>query len=95
MHDVGVALHLHELGDLDSPGRATRPRSLRARSTSMRCSARSFGSASSSFSSRASSAAFAPRRLVPASGRMVAVPSRTFTCTSGEAPKSWKSPKSR
>ena len=37
----------------------------------------------------------APRRRVPASGRMAAVPSRTFTCTSGEAPKSWKSPKSR
>ena len=55
MHDVGVALDPHELVDPDGAGRQTRPRSLRARSTSMTCSARSFSSAWSS-TSRARSA---------------------------------------
>ena len=50
------------------PGLQTRPRSLRARSTSMTCSARSFGSASSSAASAASSSGVAPRQRVPAIG---------------------------
>src|SRR3989304_4319698 len=41
---------------------ATRPTSLRPRSTSITCSARSFGSASSSSASRWSSSSVAPRR---------------------------------
>ena len=71
MHDVAVALD-HELSvTLTLPIAATRPTSLRARSSSMRCSARSFGSASSSASSAWSSSSSAPRRRVPASGRIV------------------------
>jgi len=57
------------------PGTATRPTSLRPRSTSMMCSARSFGSASSSSSRALSSASVAPRRRVPARGRLTMTPS--------------------
>ena len=56
------------------PGTQTRPRSLRARSTSIRCSARSFVSASSSSASAASSAAVAPRGRVPAIGCVMTRP---------------------
>ena len=62
---------------LTVPILATRPTSLRPRSSSIRCSARSFGSASSSSSSALSSCGVAPRGRVPAIGRIVTVPSRT------------------
>ena len=51
---------------LTVPISATRPTSLRPRSSSIRCSARSFGSASSSASSALSSCGVAPRGRVPA-----------------------------
>ena len=70
------------------PYSATRPTSLRARSTSMTCSARSFGSASSSASSRRSSSSLAPRGRVPASGRLVTSPFSTRTMISGLDPSS-------
>src|SRR5215218_4974796 len=56
------------------PGTHTRPRSLRARSTSITCSARSLGSASSPSARRASSASVGPGGWVAAGG-----------CTTGEA----------
>ena len=56
------------------PGAQTRPRSLRPRSTSIRCSARSFGSASRSAASAASSSGVAPRHRVPAIGCIIARP---------------------
>ena len=77
------------------PSAATRPTSLRPRSSSIRCSARSFGSASSSASSAWSSSYVVPRRRVPASGRIVTVPSRSRTSTSGLEPTTAKPPKSR
>ena len=73
----------------------TRPTSLRPRSTSIKCSARSFGSASNSASNAMSSSCVAPRRRVPANGRMVTTPSRSRTRTSGEDPTIEKPPKSR
>mmetsp|Transcript_10236 Transcript_10236/g.35613 ORF Transcript_10236/g.35613 Transcript_10236/m.35613 type:complete len:321 (+) Transcript_10236:328-1290(+) len=57
------------------PISATRPTSLRPRSTSMTCSARSFSSARSSDSSAASSSSVLPRGRVPASGRFTTHPS--------------------
>ena len=77
------------------PISATRPTSLRPRSSSIRCSARSFGSASSSSSSALSSCGVAPRGRVPAIGRMVTLPSRTRTRISGLEPATAKPPKSR
>ena len=71
---------------------ATRPTSLRPRSTSMMCSARSLGSASSSSARARSSASSPPRRRVPASGRIVTIPSSTRTRISGELPIRAKSP---
>ena len=71
---------------LTVPILATRPTSLRPRSSSIRCSARSFGSASSSSSSALSSCGVAPRGRVPAIGRIVTVPSRTRTRISGLDP---------
>ena len=68
------------------PSSATRPTSLRPRSSSIRCSARSFGSPSSSASSAWSSSCVAPRRRVPASGRIVTMPSRRRTRISGLEP---------
>ena len=59
------------------PGWQTRPRSLRPRSTSIRCSARSFGSCLSSSASARSSLSVAPRGRVPAIGR-VSARSRSF-----------------
>ena len=67
---------------------ATRPTSLRARSTSMTCSARSFGSARSSSSRRLSSSGVWPRGRVPASGRLVISPFSTRTMISGLEPSS-------
>ncbi len=68
------------------PGSQTRPRSLRPRSTSMRCSARSLGSASSSSARAWSSCGVAPRQRVPAMGWTMARPSSTLTSASGEEP---------
>ena len=73
------------------PISATRPTSLRPRSSSIRCSARSLGSASSSAASSRSSAGVAPRRRVPAMGRMVTLPSRRRTRISGLEPTMAKS----
>jgi len=56
-------------GTLTLPILATRPTSLRPRSTSIRCSARSLGSANSSASRAWSSEGVAPRGRVPAMGR--------------------------
>ena len=50
------------------PGSQTRPRSLRPRSTSIRCSARSFSLPTSSAASSASLASVPPRGRVPAIG---------------------------
>ena len=61
----------------------------------MTCSARSLGSAISSAASRASSRSTVPRGRVPAIGRTVTSPSSTRTMTSGEAPASAWSPRSR
>ena len=77
------------------PMAATRPTSLRPRSTSMTCSAFSFGSARSSASSAASSAASRPRRRVPAMGRSVISPSCSLMSVSGEEPTSARSPSCR
>ena len=74
------------------PGRATRPTSLRPRSTSITCSARSFASLSSSFSRRLSSAGSAPRRRVPASGLVSTRRPSTWTSFSGDVPTTWRSP---
>ena len=71
------------------PGSQTRPRSLRARSTSMRCSARSLGSASSSSARAASTATSPDRGRVPAMGWAMTVPSSTVTSASGEEPTTW------
>ena len=66
-----------------SPTSATRPTSLRPRSSSIRCSARSLGSPISSSASASSSACVAPRLRVPAMGRIVTLPSRSRTRISG------------
>src|SRR4051795_471928 len=68
------------------PGADTRPRSLRARSTSMTCSACSFGSLTNSAASAASRSAVSPRRLVPAIGCSTARPSLTVARASGLQP---------
>ena len=68
------------------PGTQTRPRSLRARSTSITCSARSFGSASRLSASRTSSSSVAPRGRVPAGGWTTAEVPVTVTSASGEEP---------
>ena len=69
------------------PGTQTRPRSLRARSTSITCSARSFGSASRPSASRTSSSSRRARAAGcrPAGGRRRSVPV-TVTSASGEEP---------
>ena len=72
------------------PGRAMRERSLRARSTSIRCSERSFSSASSSSARARSSVRSAPRGREPAIGWVVAVRPWTVTSASGEEPTMWK-----
>ncbi len=74
------------------PGAQTRPRSLRPRSTSIRCSARSLGSASSSAASSASSCGLAPRCRVPAMGCTMAWPPVTLTRASGLEPTTSKPP---
>ena len=68
------------------PAVQTLARSLRARSTSMRCSACSLGSAMSSASRSASCSGVAPRGLEPAIGCVKTRPSCTFTSASGEEP---------
>ncbi len=73
-------------GTVTEPYSATRPTSLRPRSTSIRCSASSFSSASSSSASPRSSSGVRPRGRVPAMGRTVTMPSSTRTRTSGELP---------
>ncbi len=77
------------------PKSQTRPRSLRPRSTSMTCSARSFSSARSPAASAVSSAGVAPRRRVPAMGRVDTSRPVTVSSGSGLAPATWKSRKSR
>ena len=90
VHDVRVALHVHELADLARvPGSLTRPMSLRPRSRSMMCSARSFSSARSSASSACVLRRVAPRGRVPAMGCVVTAPSSTRTSISGEEPTMW------
>ena len=71
---------------LTVPGRATRPRSLRPRSTSITCSARSLGSRRSSSASRSSSAGLVPRGRVPAIGCVVMRSPTTWSRSSGLAP---------
>ena len=68
---------------LTVPARATRPRSLRPRSTSITCSARSFGSRWSSSASSASSLASTPRGRVPAMGWVVSRSPSTWSSSSG------------
>src|SRR5258707_965562 len=68
------------------PGRETRPRSFRPRSTSMMCSARSFGSRWSCSERIASSAGVAPRGRVPAIGWVVSLSPSTWRSSSGDAP---------
>ncbi len=70
------------------PNRATRPTSLRARSTSMVCSARSFGSSESSAAILASCSAVRPRQRVPAIGRLMTRPFNSWTIGSGDDPTS-------
>ena len=66
------------------PYRQTRPKSLRTKSTSIRCSARSFVLESSSSARRRSSNVPSPRGRVPAMGRISAQPSESRTNRSGE-----------
>ena len=61
----------------------------------MTCSATSFGSSTSSPSSRSSSAVVDPRRLDPAIGLEITVPSRSRTIGSGDAPTTVTSGKRR
>ena len=78
---------------LTVPVSATRPTSLRPRSSSIRCSARSLGSTISSSASFLSSSAVFPRGRVPAMGRIVTLPSRRRTRISGLEPtigETWK-----
>ena len=62
------------------PGRQTRDRSLRPRSTSITCSARSFSEA------RSRSASPSPAAVVPAIGLRLAREPSSLTCVSGEEP---------
>src|SRR5699024_5716625 len=68
------------------PAVHTFARSLRARSTSMRCSARSFSSSSSSRARESSASGVAPRGREPAIGWVTTSPERTVTRASGEEP---------
>ena len=68
------------------PAAQTFARSLRARSTSIRCSACSLGSARSSASRSASASGVAPRGFDPAIGCVNTRPPCTFTSASGEEP---------
>ena len=68
------------------PYSATRPMSLRPRSTSITCSARSFSLAFSSSASRRSSSTLAPRGRVPAMGCVSTRRPSTRTSISGDAP---------
>ncbi len=77
------------------PYSATRPTSLRPRSTSMTCSARSLSLASSSASRRWSSSGARPRGRVPAIGRTSTMLSVRRTRASGEEPTIAKSPSRR
>jgi len=70
------------------PNSQTRPKSLRARSTSMTCSAVSFSSVRSSEARASSSSGVRPRGRVPAMGRLNTRPSRTRDMSSGEDPAS-------
>src|SRR2546429_670412 len=77
-----------------SPSVTTTVRRLIAMSRlpSIPCSARSLRSLSSSFSRRWSSAGSAPRRLVPASGRVSTRRPSTWTSFSGDVPTTCRSP---
>ena len=68
------------------PGRETRPRSFRPRSTSITCSARSFGSRWSCSARIRSSSGVAPRGRVPAIGCVVSLSPSSWTSSSGLAP---------
>lgn len=68
------------------PATLTFERSLRARSTSMRCSARSFGSARSSSARSRSCSGVAPRGREPAIGCMYTRFSCTLKSASGLEP---------
>ena len=71
---------------LTVPNFATRPTSLRAKSTSITCSARSLGFSRNSPARRRSCSSSRPRLRVPAIGRLMTRPSRTCTSGSGELP---------
>ena len=68
------------------PNLATRPTSLRARSTSITCSARSFGFSFNSPASLRSCSSSLPRLRVPAIGRLTTRPLRSCTIGSGDEP---------
>ncbi|MNE77762.1 hypothetical protein D3C80_1741050 [compost metagenome] len=72
-------------GTLTDPYAATRPMSLRSRSTSIICSAISFSLPRSSASMAASSAGVSPRRRVPAMGRVLILSPCSLTSSSGDA----------
>ena len=83
--DLGNAIAMNS-STLTVPCSHTRPRSLRPRSTSMRCSARSFSSPRSSLARARSSCSVFPLGRVPAMGRRVAMPLSRRTMVSGEDP---------
>ena len=68
------------------PGKQTRPKSFRPKSTSIKCSARSLVSANNSMANCSSWASVSPRGLVPAIGCSRALPSVNFTNASGLEP---------
>jgi hypothetical protein len=82
--DGRIALDIEQRRHRDLPGRATRVRSLRIRSTIIRFSARCLGSAAQLGSRAASSADVAPRRAVPFIGFAVKPPPSRVKNSSGE-----------
>ena len=68
------------------PGAQMRPKSLRPRSTNIKCSARSLGSASNSSPKRTSSSIESERLRVPAMGCTITCLPVTFTSASGLEP---------
>ena len=76
------------------PGRQTRPRSFRSRSTIITCSARSFTSSLNSFMMAASSSGLAPLGRVPFIGIVSMVFPETLKNLSGELETRRKEPRS-
>ena len=75
----------HSAGTLTLPTSATRPRSLRTRSTIITFSARSFSLCCKSFAANKSASGRAVRPRVPLIGRASTTPSRRLKKRSGEA----------